>query len=201
MTKASNVKEITIAEIPDHDDDTICISAKIINKTGSTIILGDSTGTTTYVADPYYAQWMDIGKWYRITTYAVRGALAQGVTITPSPIDAPADATINTMMITRTTPVAKIDNGGIRPGTKVDLRVSVTLWDARSPKIHQTGLIADDTGRIPFMVWANADRQPFDLVGGRTYQICGAKVDMYNSRFRVDITNAIITDVTQVAAV
>lgn len=201
MTTATNVKEITIAEIPDYDDATIRISAKIIDKTGSTIILGDSTGTTTYVADPYYAQWMDIGKWYRITTYAVSGALAQGVTITPSPIDAPADATINPMMITRTTPVGKIDNGGIRPGTRVDLRVSVTLWDARSPKIHQTGLIADDTGRIPFTVWANRNRQPVDLVAGRTYQICGAKIDMYNGRYRTDITNAIITDVTPGAVV
>lgn len=190
--------DITIAQLPDHDDDKIRISAKIIAKQGSTIILGDSTGTITYIADPYYAQWMDIGKWYRITTYAVRGALAQGETITPSPIDAPEDAAINTMMITQTVPCAQIEMGGIRPGTRVDMRVSVTLWDARSPKIHQIGLVADDTGRIPFVVWANADRQPVDLIGGHTYQIHGAQINMYNGRFRVDVTNAIITDVTRV---
>lgn len=89
------------------------------------------------------------------------------------------------------TKIAFIDT----PDKRVILEAEVDqLWEPRSDKIRQVGLLGDGSGRIKFVSWKSADQPLLDE--GAHYRVEGAMTDEYEGRFSVQLDNG--TSVEQV---
>ena len=64
----------------------------------------------------------------------------------------------------------------------------VELWEPRSEKIAQVGLLGDESGRLKFVVWASADLP--ELEEGGTYEFESVVTDEYQGRFSVSCNSA-----------
>jgi RPA family protein len=64
----------------------------------------------------------------------------------------------------------------------------VELWQPRSEKIAQVGLLGDESGRLKFVVWASADLP--ELEEGGTYEFESVVTDEYQGRFSVSCNSA-----------
>lgn len=66
----------------------------------------------------------------------------------------------------------------------------VELWEPRSEKIDQVGLLGDASGTLKFTKWASAaDALPV-LEEGQTYRIESAVTDEYQGRYSVNLNSA-----------
>jgi replication factor A1 len=61
----------------------------------------------------------------------------------------------------------------------------VTVWEANSDSISQSGLIGDETGTIKFVKWVKADLP--DLEEGRSYHLKNLVTDEFQGRFSVKL--------------
>jgi RPA family protein len=64
----------------------------------------------------------------------------------------------------------------------------VDLWEPRSEKIAQTGLLGDESARLKFVKWASADLP--ELAEGETYRFTNVVTDEYQGRFSVSCNSA-----------
>jgi len=64
----------------------------------------------------------------------------------------------------------------------------VELWEPRSEKIAQVGLLGDESGRIKFVKWASADLP--ELEAGEAYRFESVVTDEYQGRFSVSCNSA-----------
>lgn len=75
------------------------------------------------------------------------------------------------------------------PGKWIDLEIKVLqLWEPSSDTISQTGLIADDTGKIKFVKWAR-DNLP-NMAEGRSYMLKKVVTDEFQGRFGIRLNQA-----------
>ncbi|MDH7593981.1 MAG: nucleotide-binding protein [Methanomicrobiales archaeon] len=76
--------------------------------------------------------------------------------------------------------------GALMPGEWVTIEGKcVALIAPPSPAISQTGILADTTGAIRFVVWARAEKPPMEQ--GRWYRIESAVVDEYRGAPKLNI--------------
>jgi len=66
----------------------------------------------------------------------------------------------------------------------------VDLWEPRSEKIAQVGLLGDESGRLKFVKWESADLP--ELVEGETYQFQNVVTDEYQGRYSVSLNSATV---------
>ncbi|NYT01227.1 MAG: replication protein A, partial [Methanosarcinales archaeon] len=72
------------------------------------------------------------------------------------------------------------------PGRWVDVKGKVvSLWEANSEAISQSGLIGDDSGVIKFVKWAKAELP--DLVEGKSYILRNVVTDEFQERFSIKL--------------
>jgi RPA family protein len=64
----------------------------------------------------------------------------------------------------------------------------VELWEPRSEKIAQVGLLGDESGRLKFVTWASADLP--ELKEGEAYRFESVVTDEYQGRFSVSCNSA-----------
>ncbi|HDS59025.1 MAG TPA: hypothetical protein ENN54_01855 [Thermoplasmatales archaeon] len=73
-------------------------------------------------------------------------------------------------------------------GEWVSLKAKVVqVWDASSESISQTGLLADETGRIKFVAWKKSQVPP--LREGGSYLLKGAVVDSWSGQLQVNLNS------------
>jgi replication factor A1 len=59
----------------------------------------------------------------------------------------------------------------------------IQLWTPTSKKIHQTGLIKDETGIIKFTTWTS--NEPLDVEENKSYAFIGFKVCEWDGRLNI----------------
>jgi ssDNA-binding replication factor A large subunit len=64
----------------------------------------------------------------------------------------------------------------------------VELWEPRSEKIAQVGLLGDESGRLKFVTWASADLS--ELEEGEAYRFESVVTDEYQGRFSVSCNSS-----------
>ena len=71
-----------------------------------------------------------------------------------------------------------------------DLRVKVVkLFEPRHRKMHQTGILGDESGITRFVTWKNNGTEP-TLVQGKCYTLAVVYASEYDGRISVNLTNA-----------
>nr|WP_240137809.1 hypothetical protein [Salinigranum salinum] len=66
----------------------------------------------------------------------------------------------------------------------------VQLWEPRSEKIAQVGLLGDESGRLKFVMWESAGLP--ELVEGETYQFQNVVTDEFQGRYSVSLNSATV---------
>jgi replication factor A1 len=62
-------------------------------------------------------------------------------------------------------------------------------WESRSDRMMQSGLVADESGRMKFVLWQDPDKEK--LIPGAVYNIFYASVDEYNGRLSLTLNSAV----------
>ncbi len=124
------------------------------------------------------------GKWYRLESAVVdqyKGMLSlkvhSGTTIT----EVPHEGTLKPAIV----PVAELAPGVASIRGKV-----VQEWEATHDRILQSGLIADESGAVRFVLWKEEGRER--LNPGGVYTIFYATVDDFNGRLSLSLNTATI---------
>jgi RPA family protein len=68
----------------------------------------------------------------------------------------------------------------------------VDLWEPRSEKIAQVGLLGDESDRLKFVKWASADLP--ELEAGETYRFESVVTDEYQGRYSVSLNSATVIE-------
>ena len=66
----------------------------------------------------------------------------------------------------------------------------VQLWEPRSEKIAQVGLLGDESGRLKFVKWESAGLP--ELIEGETYRFQNVVTDEYQGRYSVSLNSATV---------
>ncbi|HNJ81903.1 MAG TPA: hypothetical protein PLK38_10110, partial [Methanoregulaceae archaeon] len=69
----------------------------------------------------------------------------------------------------------------------------VKLFEPRSKKMHQTGLLGDESGVARFVTWSS--RAPPTLEQGKTYLIDDLYASEYNDKINADLTNSTVEEI------
>ncbi len=150
-------------------------------------ILADSTGAVRFVifSKATELQKLELEKWYRIESAVVdsfKGVLNlklhSGSRITEIEDD---------RCLVPSNPIKLSD---LKPGVVSCIRVKfVDEWESRSERMMQSGLVADESGRMKFVLWQDAQKEK--LVPGAVYNIFYASVDEYNGRLSLTLNSAV----------
>ncbi len=160
-------------------------AAEAISQTG---LIGDASGSMKFV------KWtkaglpdLEMGKSYllkRVVTDEFQGRFSVKLNRTSQiePLEKEVEANAVPRGPTEDQSVAQINE----PGRWINLKARVvSLWEANSDAISQSGLIGDETGTIKFVKWAKADLP--DMEEGRSYHLRNLVTDEFQGRFSVKL--------------
>lgn len=146
----------------------------------------DSTGAVRFVVFSKAANVpeLELEKWYRIESAVVdsyHGALNlkihSGSKITEISDD-------RCLVPPAPTPIASI-----KPGVVPCIHVKfIDEWESRSDRMLQNGIVADESGRTRFVIWADPDKEKLKI--GSVYTIFYANVDEFNGRYSLSLNSA-----------
>lgn len=148
-------------------------------------ILADTAGAMRFVVwARANAPALETGKWYRFESAVVdqyKGMLSlkvhSGTTVTEIPHEGALKPAV--------TPIRDLS-----PGVACIRGKVVQEWEATHDRILQSGLVADETGSIRFVVWKEEGRER--LNPGGVYTIFYATVDEFNSRLSLTLNTATV---------
>jgi len=79
------------------------------------------------------------------------------------------------------------------PDQWIDVSAEVVeLWEPRSEKIAQVGLLGDESGRLKFVTWESAGLP--ELTEGESYRFRNVVTDEYQGRYSVSLNSATIVE-------
>ena len=188
---SSGNEVVNLADI--QESDWVTVEVKVVSlqppnspAISQTGILADSTGAVRFVTFSKASELpeLELEKWYRIESAVVdsfRGALNlkmhSGSRISEIEDD-------RCLVPASPTPVAEI-----RPGVVPCIHVKyVDEWESRSERMMQTGLVADESGRIKFVMWNDPNKEKLKV--GSVYTIFYASVDEFNGRYSLTLNSA-----------
>jgi replication factor A1 len=155
-------------------------SSQVIAQTG---IFADATGAIRFVVwAKANATPMEMGKWYRIESAVVdeyKGVanlkIHSGSTI--------KEIEPGTSFFPQITPIKELSPGVGSIRAKV-----VQEWEVTHERMFQSGLLADESGTIKFVIWREDGVEK--LEEGKVYNIFYALVDEYNGRLSLNLNTA-----------
>ncbi|NYT20955.1 MAG: nucleotide-binding protein [Methanomicrobiales archaeon] len=148
-------------------------------------ILADTTGAIRFVVwTKANAPILEDGKWYRFESAVVdeyRGSvnlkIHSGTVI--------REISRDTVLSPRVTPIADLVPGIGSVKAKV-----IQEWDVTHDRMLQSGLLADETGTMKFVIWKEEGRE--QLVPGKVYSLYYAVVDEYSGRYSLNLNSATV---------
>jgi replication factor A1 len=154
--------------------------SQVIAQTG---IFADATGAIRFVVwAKANATPMEMGKWYRIESAVVdeyKGVanlkIHSGSTI--------KEIEPGTSFFPQVTPIKELSPGVGSVRAKV-----VQEWEVTHERMFQSGLLADESGTIKFVIWREDGVEK--LEEGKVYNIFYALVDEYNGRLSLNLNAA-----------
>jgi replication factor A1 len=154
--------------------------SQVIAQTG---IFADATGAIRFVVwAKANATPMEMGKWYRIESAVVdeyKGVpnlkVHSGSTI--------KEVEPGTSFFPQVTPIKELSPGVGSVRAKV-----VQEWEVTHERMFQSGLLADESGTIKFVIWREEGVER--LEEGKVYNIFYAQVDEYNGRLSLNLNTA-----------
>jgi replication factor A1 len=154
--------------------------SQVIAQTG---IFADATGAIRFVVwAKANATPMEMGKWYRIESAVVdeyKGVanlkIHSGSTI--------KEIEPGTSFFPQVTPIKELSPGVGSVRAKV-----VQEWEVTHERMFQSGLLADESGTIKFVIWREEGVEK--LEEGKVYNIFYAMVDEYNGRLSLNLNTA-----------
>jgi replication factor A1 len=154
--------------------------SQVIAQTG---IFADATGAIRFVVwAKANATPMEMGKWYRIESAVVdeyKGVanlkIHSGSTI--------KEIEPGTSFFPQITPIKELSPGVGSVRAKV-----VQEWEVTHERMFQSGLLADESGTIKFVIWREDGVEK--LEEGKVYNIFYALVDEYNGRLSLNLNTA-----------
>jgi len=154
--------------------------SQVIAQTG---IFADATGAIRFVVwAKANATLMEMGKWYRIESAVVdeyKGVanlkIHSGSTI--------KEIEPGTSFFPQVTPIKELSPGVGSVRAKV-----VQEWEVTHERMFQSGLLADESGTIKFVIWREEGVEK--LEEGKVYNIFYALVDEYNGRLSLNLNTA-----------
>jgi replication factor A1 len=168
------------------------VEAKVVSLSSSpssaiaqTGILADSSGAIRFVVwVKANAPTLVPGTWYRIESAVVdeyRGSINlkihSGTTIKEVSRDTP--------LIPETIPIIDLTTGIGSVRAKV-----IQEWETTHDRMLQTGLLADESGTVKFVIWKEEGKEK--LIPGGVYSIYYALVDEFSGRHSLNLNTAII---------
>ncbi|HJJ89255.1 MAG TPA: hypothetical protein O0W81_04020 [Methanocorpusculum sp.] len=87
-------------------------------------------------------------------------------------------------------PAAPVHLSDLTPGVVASIHVKfVEEWEPQSDRILQTGLLADVSGKMKFVLWKEDNREKLNL--GSVYNIFYASVDTFGSRLSIILNTGV----------
>jgi replication factor A1 len=149
-------------------------------------ILADSSGAIRFVlfAKGGEIPPLEFEQWYRIESAVVdlfrdvpSLKLHSGSRVTPITDD-------RSLM-----PAPPVHLNDLIPGVAASIKVKfVEEWEIRSDRMLQTGLVADISGKMKFVLWKNAGQEKLTL--GSVYNIFYANVDTFRGRLSLALNSS-----------
>ena len=159
-------------------------SSPSIAQTG---VLADSSGAVRFVVFSKASEIppLELEQWYRIESAVVDSfrevpslKLHSGSRVTPITDD-------RSLM-----PAPPVSLSELTPGVAASVQVKfVEEWEARSDRILQTGLVADGSGKMKFILWKDEGREKLTL--GSVYNIFYASVDTFGGRLSLTLNSGV----------
>ena len=159
-------------------------SSPSISQTG---VLADSSGAVRFVVFSKASEIppLELEQWYRIESAVVDSfrevpslKLHSGSRVTPITDD-------RSLM-----PAPPVFLSELTPGVAASVQVKfVEEWEARSERILQTGLVADGSGKMKFILWKDEGREKLTL--GSVYNIFYASVDTFGGRLSLTLNSGV----------
>ena len=159
-------------------------SSPSIAQTG---VLADSSGAVRFVVFSKASEIppLELEQWYRIESAVVDSfrevpslKLHSGSRVTPITDD-------RSLM-----PAPPVHLSDLTPGVAASIQVKfVEEWEARSDRILQTGLVADGSGKMKFILWKDEGREKLTL--GSVYNIFYASVDTFGGRLSLTLNSGV----------
>ena len=159
-------------------------SSPSIAQTG---VLADSSGAVRFVVFSKASEIppLELEQWYRIESAVVDSfrevpslKLHSGSRVTPITDD-------RSLM-----PAPPVSLSELTPGVAASVQVKfVEEWEARSERILQTGLVADGSGKMKFILWKDEGREKLTL--GSVYNIFYASVDTFGGRLSLTLNSGV----------
>ena len=156
----------------------------VISQSG---IAADSSGAIEFVTFAKAADLpvLEVEKWYRIESAIVdsfRGSLNLKMHSGSKITELTGDRCL--------VPAAPTPISAIKTGVVPCLRAKfIDEWSLSSDKMSQTGLLADETGRLKFVTWKSSEKEKLNL--GSVYTIYYASASEFNGKMAVSLDTAI----------
>ncbi|MDO5844970.1 MAG: hypothetical protein Q4Q53_07495 [Methanocorpusculum sp.] len=150
-------------------------------------VIADNSGAVRFVvfSKATAVPKLELEKWYRIESAVVDSfrnvpniKLHSGSHVTEIEDD---------LCLMPSSPVRLAD---VKPGVIPCIRTKfVEEWDLRGGRMMQNGLLADESGRMKFVIWQDEEKEK--LVLGNVYNIFYASVDEFNGRYSLGLNSAL----------
>jgi len=184
-----------IANIADvQPNDWVTVEAKVVSlqvpnspAISQSGILADSSGAVRFVVFSKATELpkLEIEKWYRIDSAVVDSY--KGVPNLKLHSGSRVTGIEDDRCLVPSEPTKLSD---LKPGVVSCIRVKfVDEWESRSERMMQSGLVADESGRMKFVLWQDAEKEK--LVPGAVYNIFYASVDEYNGKLSLTLNSAV----------
>ena len=159
-------------------------SSPSIAQTG---VLADSSGAVRFVVFAKASELppLELEHWYRIESAVVDSfrevpslKIHSGSRVTPLADD-------RSLM-----PAPPMHLSDLTPGVAASIQVKfVEEWEVRSDRMMQTGLVADVSGKMKFVLWKDEGREKLTL--GSVYNIFYASVDTFGGRLSLLLNSGV----------
>jgi len=150
-------------------------------------VLADNSGAVRFVvfAKASEIPALELEQWYRIESAVVDSfrevpslKLHSGSRVTPIAND-------RSLM-----PAPPVHLSDLTPGVAASIQVKfVEEWETRSDRMLQTGLVADTSGKMKFVLWKDEGREKLTL--GSAYNIFYASVDTFGGRLSLALNTGV----------
>ncbi|WP_268921804.1 OB-fold nucleic acid binding domain-containing protein [Methanocorpusculum vombati] len=150
-------------------------------------VLADSSGAVRFVVFAKASEIppLELEQWYRIESAVVDSfrdvpslKLHSGSRVTPIADD-------RSLM-----PAAPVRLSDLTPGVAASIQVKfIEEWETRSDRMLQTGLVADVSGKMKFVLWKDEGREKLTL--GSVYNIFYASVDTFGGRLSLALNTGV----------
>ncbi|MDO5846137.1 MAG: hypothetical protein Q4Q04_04340 [Methanocorpusculum sp.] len=190
LSMANEVVDLTDIQ----ESDWVTVEVKVVSllpsnssAIGQSGIFADSTGAVRFVvfAKASNLPKLELEKWYRVESAVVdsfRGALNLKLHSGSKVTEIEDDRCL--------VPASPTRVADVKPGVVPCIHAKyVDEWESRSERMMQTGLLADDSGRIKFVLWQDPDKEKLRL--GAVYNIFYAGVDEFNGRYSLSLNSAV----------